>query len=103
MNTLIYTDPKFPRKPYPIPDQNALSAHPFSDKKGAKTLPDGKAHTYMAYIREYSPGEVTRLGGVTFLFISSLILFDHVYMIGGVTRHMLHHPSGVPHLHVNRP
>ena len=24
-------------------------------------------------------------------------------MIGGVTRHMLLHLSGVPHLHVNRP
>ena len=24
-------------------------------------------------------------------------------MIGGVTRHMLPHLSGVPHLHVNRP
>ena len=29
--------------------------------------------------------------------------FDHVYMIGGVPRHMLPHLSGVPHLHVNRP
>ena len=75
----IYTDPKFPRKPYPIRDQNALSAHPFSGKKGAKTLPDGTAHTYMAYIREYPPPpprEVTRIGGVTCacLSISSLIL-----------------------------
>ena len=24
-------------------------------------------------------------------------------MLGGVTRHMLPHLSGVPHLHVNRP
>ena len=24
-------------------------------KNGAKTLPDGAAHTYMAYIREYPP------------------------------------------------
>ena len=30
------------------------------------------------------------------------ILFDHVYMIGGVTWHMLPHLPGVPHLHVNR-
>ena len=29
--------------------------------------------------------------------------FDHVYMIGGVTRRMLPHLYGVPHLHVNRP
>ena len=28
--------------------------------------------------------------------------FDHVYMIGGVTRRMLPHPSGVPFIHVNR-
>ena len=27
--------------------------YPFSDQNGAKTLPDGAAHTYMAYIREY--------------------------------------------------
>ena len=27
---------------------------------------------------------------------------DHVYMLGGVTCHMLPHLSGVPHLHVNR-
>ena len=36
-------------------------------------------------------GEVTRLGGVT------------RDMIGGVTRHILPHVPGVPHLHVNRP
>ena len=28
---------------------------PVSDQNGAKTLPDGAAHTYMAYIREYPP------------------------------------------------
>ena len=28
---------------------------PFSDQNGAKTLPFGAAHTYMAYIREYPP------------------------------------------------
>ena len=28
---------------------------------------------------------------------------DHVYMIGGVTRHKLPHLSGVPRLRVNRP
>ena len=32
-----------------------------------------------------------------------IISHFHVYMIGGVTRHMLPHLSGVPHLHVNRP
>ena len=29
--------------------------------------------------------------------------FDHVYMTGGVTRHMLPYLPGVPRLHVNRP
>jgi len=27
----------------------------FSDQNGAKTLPDGAAHTHIAYIREYPP------------------------------------------------
>ena len=30
--------------------------YPFSDQNSAKTLPDGAAHTYMAYTREYPPG-----------------------------------------------
>ena len=47
--------------------------------------------------------EVTRFNGVSRLSVSSLILICHLYMIGGVIRHMLPHPSGVPHLHVNRP
>ena len=41
----------------PIPDQNGQSvSDPFSDQNGAKTLPDGAPHTYIAYIREYPPG-----------------------------------------------
>lgn len=48
-------------------------------------------------------GEVTHLGEVTRLSIYSLNLFDHVFMIVGVTRRMLPRLSGVPHLHVNRP
>ena len=51
-------------------------------------------------------GEVTRLGGwgnplrwgnppVPGYNVS--FEFDHVYLIGGVTRHMLPHPSRVPH------
>ena len=43
------------RKPYLIPDQNRQSVYPFSDQNGAKTLPDGAAHTYIAYIRECLP------------------------------------------------
>ena len=42
-----------PPKPYPIPDLNRQSIYPFS--KGAKTLPNGAAHNYIAYIREYHP------------------------------------------------
>ena len=39
-----------------IPDSRA-SVDPFSDQNGAKTLPDGAAHIYMAYMREPpSPG-----------------------------------------------
>ena len=39
----------------PNPDQNGQRVYPFSDQNGAKTLPDGVAHTSMAYIREYLP------------------------------------------------
>ena len=49
----VHTLPYFPRKPYPIPDQNKQSVYPFSDQNGTKTLRDGAAHTYLAYIREY--------------------------------------------------
>ena len=35
--------------------QNGQSVYPYSDQNGAKTLPDGAAHTYMVYIREYHP------------------------------------------------
>ena len=31
--------------------------NPFSDQNSAKTLPDGAAHTYIAYTREYPPGD----------------------------------------------
>ena len=30
----------------------AADVYPFSDQNGAKTLPFGAAHTYIAYIRE---------------------------------------------------
>ena len=54
INTFIHS--VVPPKPFPIPDQNGQSLYPFSDKNGAKTLPDGASHTYIAYIREYFPG-----------------------------------------------
>ena len=34
---------------------------PFSDQNGAKILPDGAAHTCMAYIREYPPSSPGKL------------------------------------------
>ena len=35
--------------------------YPFWDQNGAKTLPDGAARTYMAYIREHPPRAVSLL------------------------------------------
>ena len=35
--------------------------YPFPDQNGAKTLPGGAAHTYMAYIREYPPPRAVSL------------------------------------------
>ena len=49
----VHTLPQFPRKPYPIPDQNGPSVYPFQIKTVQKPYPIGAAHTYMAYIREY--------------------------------------------------
>ena len=40
-------------KVYSRSDQNGQSVYPFSDQNGAKTLPDGAAHTYIAYVRDY--------------------------------------------------
>ena len=36
--------------------------YPFSDQNGAKTLPDGAAHAYIAYIMEYPllPGKTIK-------------------------------------------
>ena len=48
-------------------------------------------------------GEVTHLGGVTACPYNLSFCFDHVYMMGGETHHMLPHLSGAPHLHVYRP
>ena len=38
MNTCINSC-EFTREPYPVPDTNGRSLYPFSDQKGAKTLP----------------------------------------------------------------
>ena len=59
INTFIHSRSSL-KKPYPIPVQNGQSVYPFSDQNGAKILPDGAAHTYIAYIREYSPAPRTR-------------------------------------------
>ena len=53
INTFIHS--VVPQKPYPIADQNGQSVYPFSDQNGTKTPPNGEAHTYIAYIREYPP------------------------------------------------
>ena len=42
-------------KTNPIPGQNGQSFYPFLDQNDAKTIPDGAAHTYIAYTREYPP------------------------------------------------
>ena len=39
----------FPRKPYPIPNQNEQSVYPFLDRKSAKTISFGLAHAFVAY------------------------------------------------------
>ena len=40
-----------------VQTQNGQSLNPFSDQNGAQ-LPDGVAHTYIAYTGEYPPGGV---------------------------------------------
>ena len=40
--------------------------HPFSDQNGAKTLPFGADHTYIAYVGEYPCPRVTHLSGSPF-------------------------------------
>ena len=57
---------------------------------------------------QYTWSVITLKRTVPFKFLSVcpfnlLFKFDHVYMIGGVIRHILPHLPGVPHLHVNRP
>ena len=37
-------------------DQNGQNLYPISDQKGYKTISFRAAHTYIAYIREYPPG-----------------------------------------------
>ena len=46
--TRVNTLSQFPRKPYPIPDQNGQSVFPFSVQIVPNTLSFGPAHTYMA-------------------------------------------------------
>ena len=42
-----------------VPDSRPKLAYPFSDQTGPKTIPFRVAHTYMAYIREYSHGKLS--------------------------------------------
>ena len=61
----IDTRSYFPCKPYPMPDQNGQNLYLFSDQNGAKTLPFGAAHTYMAYIWECPPEKGSPKDSVT--------------------------------------
>ena len=57
INTFIYS--VVPSKTIPDFRPKMGSVYLFSaDQNGAKTLPDGAAHTYIAYIREYPLGRV---------------------------------------------
>ena len=52
--------------------------YPFSDQNGTKTLPDGAAHTYIAYLREYPPPQpmYTKEGtDYTWNKLSSFVIF----------------------------
>ena len=57
INTFMHSHSS-PEHHHPLPNQNGQSVYPFSDQNGAKTLPGGAAHTYIAYIREYPPPRV---------------------------------------------
>ena len=44
-------------KPYPISDRNGRNWYPISDRNGwKKNIPFDAAHTYIAYIRDFSQG-----------------------------------------------
>ena len=53
--------------------------NPFSDQNSAKTLPDGAAHTYIAYTREYPPGIFCWRGPskciIDYIFIQLPVIF----------------------------
>ena len=55
INTFIHSVVPSKTIPDSRPKCIPQSVYPFLDQNGAKTLPDGAAHTYMAYIREYPP------------------------------------------------
>ena len=66
----IHLFPQFLQKPYPIPDQNGQSVYPFSGQNGAKTLPNGVAHTYIVYVRVYPPPLGTKIRNMNMSLIS---------------------------------
>ena len=51
--------------------------YPFSGQNGAKTRPDGAAHTYIAYIREYPRGSWHRFNGE--VCIGAFFLWNALY------------------------
>ena len=49
VNSSLKTHNRFQTK------MGTVYVYPFSDQNGTKTIPDGAAHTYIAYLREYPP------------------------------------------------
>ena len=65
--------------------------YPFSDQNGAKTLPDwggGGAHTSMAYIKEYPPGQKTGPLVLEFNFKDALYIFRKIANIVTYISHL---------------
>ena len=57
INTFIHSfTPVVPSKTIPDSRPNWAKCMPVFRPKGPKTLPDGAAHTYIAYLREYPQG-----------------------------------------------
>ena len=59
---------------------------------------NAKAHNGLSPLFVFNFDQTKMAQGQKYLSFS----LDHVYMIGGLTRRVLPHLSGVPHLHINR-
>ena len=67
----MHSDPySGPGKTYLNSDENRQSLYPpFSDQKGAQTIPFGAAHTFKANIREHSPPSPPRQEVLRFQYV----------------------------------